>query len=144
MDGGNLVDTQEVIEQILKTQGQDGITLSGGDPFFQTEACLEIAKACKQNNLNIWCYTGFTFEELIKISKKNKSILELLKNINILVDGKFIEKKKSMSLVFRGSKNQRILDVEESLKQGRAIEIKKYLPKPIQLPLFGKTEIMFI
>lgn len=108
---------------------QDGITFSGGDPLFQVEAVLELAKYIKSKNLNIWCYTGFTFEQLLIISKKNKKLLELLNYIDVLVDGKFILEEKSYDVLFRGSKNQRILDVKKSLYLGKAIEIPKYKTK---------------
>lgn len=101
---------------------QDGITLSGGDPFFQAEACTEIAKYAKELKLNVWAYTGFLFEDLIK----NEKTRELLKYIDVLVDGKFMIDKKSLNLKFRGSSNQRIVNVKKSLKDGIAHQITKY------------------
>ncbi|MEG0825887.1 MAG: anaerobic ribonucleoside-triphosphate reductase activating protein [Bacilli bacterium] len=112
--------------EISNLKNQDGITFSGGDPMFQIDAVLELAKYCQSIGLNVWCYTGFTFEQLLLISKTNHNLQDLLKNIDVLIDGKFILKEKSMSVIFRGSKNQRILDVKKSLKLGKAYEIKKY------------------
>lgn len=123
---GFLVDVEDLEKQILTIKNQDGITLSGGDPMFQPEASAEIAKFCKENKLNVWCYTGFTFEELLKLLQKNMAIKALLENIDVLVDGKFVLEEKSLNLHFKGSKNQRILDVKESLKQNKAVEIDKY------------------
>lgn len=123
-DGGVLVDVELVKEEIAKLKGQDGITLSGGDPFFQVEPCLEIAKYCKSIGLNVWCYTGFTFEELMKLP--NPNIKELLKNIDILVDGRFILREKSLDLLFKGSRNQRIIDAKASIKMGKPVLIEKY------------------
>lgn len=123
---GFLVDVEDLKKQILNVKNQDGVTLSGGDPMFQPEASAKIAKFCKENGLNVWCYTGFTFEELQKISKTNNNIKELLENIDVLVDGKFILEEKSLNLYFKGSKNQRVLDMKESLKQNKAVEIEKY------------------
>ncbi|MBR2833314.1 MAG: anaerobic ribonucleoside-triphosphate reductase activating protein [Bacilli bacterium] len=120
--GGFEVDTKELIEEIIELEGQEGITFSGGDPMFQTEACIEIAKYAKENNLDIWCYTGFKFEDIVNIPK----FREFLKYIDVLVDGKFIEEEKSLNLDFRGSRNQRIIDVEKSLKKGKAVVIPKY------------------
>lgn len=120
------IDTEEIKEKLSKIEAQDGITLSGGDPFFQPEACLDIAHYCKENKLNVWCYSGFTFEELNSMSKTNPHIKGLLNNIDVLVDGKFEEENKSLNLYFKGSSNQRILDLPESLKQNKAIEIPKY------------------
>lgn len=125
-DQGFEMDTEEIKQTLAQLEGQDGITLSGGDPFFQVDACLDLAQFCKKNHLNIWCYTGFTFEELLQLSKSKPSIKKLLEHIDVLVDGKFEEDKKSMSLPFRGSSNQRILDVSKSLKQNKPIEIEKY------------------
>src|SRR5574344_2172022 len=97
-DKGFLVDTNSLIEEIKNSELQDGITFSGGDPMMQPLACLEIAKACQELGFNVWCYTGFLFEELLK----KKDCLEFLKYIDVLVDGPFIESKKSYSAKYRG------------------------------------------
>ena len=123
---GYLKKIDDVKEELNKLKNHDGVTLSGGDPMFQAKQVLEIAKHCKKIGLNVWCYTGFTFEQLLEICKKNTNVLELLKNIDVLVDGKFRLAEKSMDILFRGSKNQRILDVKKSLNQGKAVEIRKY------------------
>lgn len=123
---GFLVDVEDLKKQILSIKNQDGITLSGGDPMFQPEASAEIARTCRENGLNVWCYTGFTFGELLKISETNKNIKALLKNIDVLVDGKFVLEEKSLNLYFKGSKNQRVLDMPKSLEQKKAVEIEKY------------------
>ena len=121
--GGFEVDTDEIINDLNKIEFQRGITFSGGDPMFQAEACNAIAVAAKAKGLNVWCYTGFTFEELLN----NLKTLEFLKNIDVLVDGKFILKQRSLNLDFRGSKNQRIIDVPKSLKENKVILAKKYM-----------------
>jgi len=120
--GGFEVDTKEIIEDLIALEGQDGITFSGGDPMFQAEACTEIAKYAKEHNLDIWCYTGFKFEDLLNVPK----FKEFLKYIDVLVDGKFIEEEKSLNLDFRGSRNQRIIDVPKSLEEGKVVLIPKY------------------
>ena len=120
--GGFEVDIEELIEELKTLEGQEGITFSGGDPLFQAEACTKLAKYAKENNLDTWCYTGFRFEDIINIPKFKK----FLKYIDVLVDGKFIEEEKSLNLDFRGSRNQRIIDVQESLKKGKTILISKY------------------
>ena len=89
-DDGFLIDIEEVKEQIDALEGQDGITFSGGDPFYQVEECIEIAKYIKSKKMNIWCYTGFTYEKIIKLAKDNNKIIEFLKLIDVLVDGLFI------------------------------------------------------
>lgn len=121
---GFLVDVEDIKKEISNLKLQDGITFSGGDPMFQVDACLEIAKFCQSNGLNVWMYTGFTFEQLIASNKQN--INELLKYVDVLIDGRFILEQKSLNLMFRGSKNQRIIDVKKSLKQKKIITIKEY------------------
>lgn len=123
---GFLVDIQEIKEQIDALEGQDGITFSGGDPMYQVEECLELAKYIKSKKLNIWLYTGFTYEVLLKLSNDNPKILELLKLIDVLVDGPFILEKRSLDCIFRGSTNQRIIDVKNSLKQRKVCLVEKY------------------
>lgn len=123
---GYVVDTSVIKEQIKKLTFHNGITLSGGDPLFQAEACLDIAKYAKELELDVWCYTGFTFEEIMLISKSKPIIKEFLSNIDVLVDGKFKLEEKSYDAIFRGSRNQRIIDVQKSLKIGKVVEIEKY------------------
>lgn len=125
-NGGELVDLKDVYEAIDSLEGQTGITFSGGDPFWQPKACAEIAKYARKKNLNIWSYTGYTWEELMELSKKKKEIMDFLKELDVLVDGRFVLSKKSYSCIFRGSTNQRIIDVKESLKKNKLILIDKY------------------
>ena len=125
-DDGFLIDIEEVKEQIDALEGQDGITFSGGDPFYQVEECIEIAKYIKSKKMNIWCYTGFTYETLIKLAKDNNKIIEFLKLIDVLVDGPFILEKKSLDCVFRGSTNQIIIDTKLSLKNKEVVLVDKY------------------
>lgn len=120
-DSGFILDVEEVKKQIDDLEEQDGITFSGGDPLYQPEACLEIAKYAKEKKMNVWCYTGFTFEKLLEMSKNNHTILELLNNIDVLVDGKFVLNLKSYDCKFRGSTNQRLINVKESLKFGKVV-----------------------
>lgn len=121
--GGFLTDTDEINKELSLLEAQTGITFSGGDPLFQVEACTEIAKHAKEIGMDIWCYTGFTFEELMK-SDKN---IEFLKYVDVLVDGKFIMAERSLNVDFRGSRNQRIIDVPASLEAGKVVLIPKYV-----------------
>lgn len=123
---GALVDLEEVYSWIDELKGHDGITLSGGDPMYQPLPCAHIAKYCHKLGLNVWCYTGFTFEELLSKSKEDKNILELLKNIDVLVDGPFILEQKSLDVKFRGSRNQRVIDVAKSLSNEKVVILKGY------------------
>lgn len=124
--GGYEEEIDKIKDQISALSLQDGITLSGGDPLFQVEASLEIAKHAKLNNLNVWCYTGYTFEQLLAMSRHNKNLKQFLETIDVLVDGKFMISKFSMSVSFRGSTNQRIIDVARSLEENQTVEIEKY------------------
>ncbi len=118
-EGGGEVPIEMVLEAIDELEYQDGITFSGGDPMFQPEACYEIAKYCKEIGYNIWCYTGFTFEELIVMAKKKPIIRKFLEQIDVLVDGRFILEERDLSLLFRGSRNQRLIDVAKTLESGQ-------------------------
>ncbi|MBE5819518.1 MAG: anaerobic ribonucleoside-triphosphate reductase activating protein [Clostridiales bacterium] len=123
---GISVDVEDIKKQIMETQNQDGVTLSGGDPLYQIDASLEIAKFCQEQDLNVWCYTGFTFEQLMDMSYRNQKIKDFLNNLDVLVDGKFEENKRSLNLHFKGSENQRVLDVKKSLEKGTPVEIERY------------------
>ena len=123
---GFLVDIESVKQQITQLEGQDGITFSGGDPMEQAEVCSELAQYCHSIGLNVWCYTGYTFEELIDKMKYFPAIKTFLENIDVLVDGKFILSERSYDVIFRGSKNQRLIDVPNSLKKNKVILITKY------------------
>ncbi len=123
-DKGFLKDVDEVCNEIISNEFQDGITLSGGDPMAQIEPCLYIAKFCQEHNLNVWCYTGYIMEDLLKRAKKEPRLKELLENINVLVDGPFIVAKKSYNVPFRGSSNQRLIDSMRSIKDNKVVEIK--------------------
>jgi len=138
--GGFLTDTDEINKELSLLKAQTGITFSGGDPLFQVEACTLIAKHAKKIGMNVWCYTGFTFEDLIK-SKKN---IEFLKYVDVLVDGKFIMAERSLNVDFRGSRNQRIIDVPTSLEEGRVILIPKYIGERFVDVSIPKKEHIYI
>lgn len=118
--GGEDVDTEEIITRIRKNPLLDGITLSGGEPFCQSEACAEIAKAAKKMGLNVWSYSGYTFEELISGKDEWR---KLLQELDVLVDGRFELDKRTLECRFRGSWNQRLVDVPASIEQGSVIEL---------------------
>jgi anaerobic ribonucleoside-triphosphate reductase activating protein len=114
LNGGFEIDIDDVYKQIDDLKYQNGITLSGGDPFFQPEAATLIAKYAHKKGFNVWSYTGFTYEQLIKLSKTNNAIKELLDNIDVLIDGKFELDKKSFECKYRGSTNQRVIDLNKT------------------------------
>lgn len=119
--GGEEVELDDVIYRLENLVGQDGVTFSGGDPMFQPKQCALLARKVHDLNMNVWAYTGFTYEQLL--NSKNKDILDFLNNIDVLIDGKFDISKKSMDIRFRGSTNQRVIDVKKSLNQNKIIEI---------------------
>lgn len=114
--GGGLVPLTEVYKAIDELEYHTGLTLSGGDPLYQVHECLDIIKHARKKGLNIWVYTGFTLEELIEMSKKDKVYMDFLKLVDVLVDGKFILEQRDLSLLFRGSRNQRLIDVPKTLE----------------------------
>ena len=118
--GGRALSVAELIAEMLKNPLTDGLTLSGGEPFAQASDCAELAAAAKAHGLNVWAYSGWTLEELLE--DPTPGALELLKFCDVLVDGPFILARRSLSLRWRGSANQRLLDVPKSLELGRAVE----------------------
>lgn len=125
---GILKDVDDIINEIKTLRLQKGITLSGGDPFFQPKQFTKIAKFAKSINLDVWAYTGFKIEDFLYSNIQNKKeILELLNYVDILVDGKFEEDKKSIELSFRGSYNQRIIDVKKTIKNNNITIYDKYI-----------------
>ena len=122
LNGGYEVEIDYIIEQIKKNPLLRGVTFSGGEPFLQPLQFIEIAKKVHELGLDVVSFTGYTFEELTQANAKDKW-KELLYNIDILIDGPFILEKKNMMIKFRGSENQRILDVKSSLETGNIVEI---------------------
>lgn len=115
INGGTLMDTDDLITKIKENPLLKGVTFSGGEPFLQAGALYEIAKECHSLGLDVISYTGYTFEELVAGFEEHPEWKSLLENIDILIDGPFIEEKKSLMLLFRGSSNQRILNARKSL-----------------------------
>ena len=113
INGGYVKEIAEILKEIDENPLLDGITLSGGEPMLQVETLIELSKEIKKRNLNIILYSGYTYEQIIDDVNK-KSLLELC---DMLIDGKFELEKRSLSLLYRGSSNQRLINVQESLKQ---------------------------
>lgn len=114
---GRRMSTEEILEKVLDDPFAD-VTFSGGDPMFQPEGFAELARAIKEkSDKNIWCYTGYTFEKLLEDPRQSL----LLQYIDVLVDGRFRQDLRDESLCFRGSSNQRLIDVPASLKARKAV-----------------------
>jgi anaerobic ribonucleoside-triphosphate reductase activating protein len=118
--GGKEVPVADIIQAMLGNPLTDGLTLSGGEPFAQPEDCLEIARAAREHGLNVWAWSGWTFEQLL--ADPRPAVRELLGLLDGLVDGPFVLAQRSLSLKWRGSTNQRVLDVPKSLAAGTAVE----------------------
>lgn len=127
-DGGDLIDVSTVIEEVLK-QDLKKVTFSGGEPFVQAEELYTIAKELKSRGYNLWSYTGFNFEVLMR--HQDPYVKKLLSQLDILIDGRFYLKKKDLSILYRGSTNQRILDVPQSLIQGKAVLSTVYVDEKV-------------
>ncbi len=115
---GYLIRGEEILEEICKNPLLDGVTFSGGEPFMQAEEFAQMAKVVRSHNLSVIVFSGYTYEELLDLSKERKGYMDLLMNVDILIDGRFEIEKKSMDLRFRGSTNQRAIDVQKSLASG--------------------------
>ncbi len=105
---GKEMNINEIVEEV--DRHRFNVTFSGGDPLYQLPALIPLAKALRGKGYTIWCYTGFRYEEAIGI----QMIDSLLENIEVLVDGPFIESAKDLSLLFRGSSNQRLIDMKST------------------------------
>ena len=115
-DGGKEMSTRELM-RIIMADPFANVTFSGGDPMYQAEGFTELARAIHRfSNKDIWCYTGFVYESLI-----NEEQRELLEQLDVLVDGPFIQKLHDPDLPFRGSSNQRLIDVQKTLYAGEVI-----------------------
>ena len=121
--GGHLADTDDVIAHFGENPLVRGLTLSGGEPMMQPEPLYLIAKAAKEKGMNVWCYTGFTLEELLRENRADR--IRLLSAVDVLVDGPFRSHERSLDLLYRGSKNQRLIDMPATLKSGT---IRLYAP----------------
>lgn len=117
IENGHPVEVDEILKIILDDPFAD-VTFTGGDPMFQPQGFTELAKGIREHSTkNIWCYTGYRFEALLQ----NPAQKALLEQIDVLVDGRFIEALKDEELRFRGSSNQRIIDVQASLENGETV-----------------------
>lgn len=127
-DGGEWVDMDKIIDDIINNPILSGVTFSGGDPWEQADKFAYIAKELKdkveKSDFNIWCYTGYTIEYILDNKSNILGWDELLNNIDVLVDGPFKEDKMVEGLKYRGSSNQRIIDIKKTLQLQKVITIK--------------------
>ena len=116
---GTLVPVEAIVDIVKSNPLCRGVTFSGGEPFAQAAGFAKLAMLLKEKGYEVASYSGYTFEELLKGSEDQKKLLEA---IDILIDGPFLQDQKSLEIAFRGSRNQRILDVKESLAAAKAVE----------------------
>lgn len=120
MDGGTLRDTSEIVALMDANPLLDGITLTGGEPFMQCEACRELSRAAHARGLNVWCYTGYLYEQLLERTDARA----LLDEVDVLVDGPFVLGERSLELRFRGSRNQRVIDMRATRARGEVMPVE--------------------
>lgn len=119
--GGKEMDTADILAKVLANPLLSGVTFSGGEPFLQPEPLADLAKKLHQSNLNIWIFTGYTLEELEAMPSPH--IQELLAQADVLVDGRYEESLRDLTLHFRGSSNQRVIDMNKT-RNARHIILK--------------------
>lgn len=119
LDGGYLTTVGDVLRKVLDNPLLAGITLSGGEPFLQADAMAVLARAVRDLGLTVWVYSGWTFEQLLNIDGAR----HLLRLCDVLVDGPFIRAQKSYGSLYRGSANQRLIDLPASLRGGESVEL---------------------
>lgn len=113
--GGHDETVENIVRRLDDNPLLSGVTLSGGEPFMQPAPCAQIARAAHARALNVWTYTGYTFEELLERSREDADTAALLAETDVLVDGRFILAERSLDCPWRGSRNQRLIDVKRSL-----------------------------
>ena len=119
--GGYDSSTENILAAVAQNPLLKGVTFSGGDPFLQAEAFAELARALHERGLDVITYTGYTIEQLLAGLERHPDWRALLEETDTLVDGPFLLEQKSLMLRFRGSKNQRVIDPQASLAEGRAV-----------------------
>ena len=115
---GTTVPVEDLVDVVKANPLCRGVTFSGGEPFAQAAGFAKLARLLKEKGYEVASYSGYTFEELLEGSDDQKALLAA---IDILIDGPFVLAERSLEIAFRGSRNQRILDVQKSLAAGKAV-----------------------
>ena len=121
---GRLADTDKLYSKIKQFPLCKGVTFSGGEPFCQAEPLCDLAEKLKTDGYHLMSYSGWTFEELQKKSVSEPFAGKLLGLLDVLVDGRFVLAERTLELHFRGSRNQRLINVPESLERGKAVTVE--------------------
>ncbi len=117
-DRGKEEDTENILKEFKKNPLLSGITFSGGEPFCQAGPLADLGEEIVRLDKNVTVYSGYTFEQLYEMGKSDPDILRLLNVADVLIDGRFILSEKSLTVRFRGSKNQRMIDLKKTMKDG--------------------------
>ena len=127
-DGGYDCEIEKILDAVEKNPMLDGVTFSGGEPLCQPEAFLELAREIRSRfpQLNIMIFTGYTYEELQKMWDGRPALKELLDLIDYLIDGRYMQEQRDLTLQFRGSRNQRIIDMNATREEGIVVLSEKY------------------
>lgn len=120
-EGGTTYSLDDLYDKIRANGLVHAVTFSGGEPFEQPEACAELAARLKEDGYNLWAYSGYMLEDLLKMGEDDAAIKRFLENIDVLVDGPYIESLHSYDAKWRGSTNQRIIDVPATLAEGTVV-----------------------
>lgn len=123
LDGGYMEDCDKIIQMVLSNPLYAGITFSGGDPILQIEQVIYIAKEVKKHHLNTILYTGYLFEQVVQMAKNDSRFDGVFDLIDYIVDGPFINSQRDLTLHFKGSTNQRTIDVKKSISQGEIVQV---------------------
>lgn len=121
--GGREAAIEEFLGDLRKNPLLQGVTLTGGDPFLQAGPLAELARRVRESGKDVVAYTGYTWEKLLEMAEEDQGVKALLMNTDILVDGPYIQEQKDLKLAFRGSANQRVIDVRASLESGSIVLI---------------------
>lgn len=121
LEGGYLKEIDEICEEIAHNPLLDGVTLTGGEPFLQAEALIDLVKKIKQTGLHMMIYSGYTYEEILSLGEQAITLLSLC---DTLVDGRFRLDLRSLDLFYKGSSNQRILNIQKTMKLNQIVEQK--------------------
>ena len=116
MEGGLRIDTADILAKVKANPLLAGVTFSGGEPFLQPVPLAALARAVHVLGLDVWSYSGFTLDELLARAEKDKATAALLNEIDVLVDGPYEEAERDLTLHFRGSRNQRVIDMRATRK----------------------------
>lgn len=117
-DGGSYIDIDTILEDVKKNPLLRGVTISGGEPFMQAKKIAKLLSKIDRKKLSTIVYTGFLYEDLLNNANENNGYMDLLKQADLLIDGKFEEDLMDENLLFRGSSNQRVIKCKESVESG--------------------------